>query len=348
MALSPDANVLTDDYRRRQAQVGAYMLGQLGRLWPKLDPRDLDNTREPWLRAVAALVAQGYTASATLAAAYLPAFRALERIPGQAPTVPLSVPDLDRIIAAQAFLGPIRHLERLRGGADFDESWRIARNQTLAAGQQGTLDGGRDQTVTTVKHDPRALGWARVCSSSACAFCQMLTARGPVYKSQRTSHFPAHPGCNCTVEPAYHDGADAWAPRARIQSQEFGEVTKGLSSDEARLAWRRHLEGRALTTADSTGGRGIDATQTASGRGRVLGRTGAAVDSKGKRKAGAAAAPASRADQALAQLNALRISLARLEARRAAGEDVGAAIKWQRDRIAALEAELYGPLLPAA
>lgn len=353
MASTAEGNALTDDYRRRQAQLAAVMVAKLGQAWPIL-AGDLDGKRNEWLRTVAALVAQGHTASATLAAAYLPALRALERVPGKGPTVPIGTVDLGRLIAGQALLGPIRVKTRIAAGMDPAESLRIGRDQTIAAAQGHVLAGGRELVAATVRQDTRALGWVRVCSAGACAFCQMLASRGPTYKTERGASFEAHGGCNCSAEPLYSADPAAWPPRSAILADEWQTVTKGLSGNDARIAWRRHVEGRAgeldadgiarrdAGRRDSESAKVTEPTRTKAGRGRDLSTVPDGTVAKGRGKTLKRAAdpndPAVKAARQEAELGALRGTVAKLEARAAAGEDVAKALEWQRQRITALEA----------
>lgn len=58
----------------------------------------------------------------------------------------------------------------------------------------------RDTVIGNRLRDPRAGGYQRVASSSACGFCKMLAGRGAVYK-QATAYFASHGNCQCTVVP---------------------------------------------------------------------------------------------------------------------------------------------------
>jgi hypothetical protein len=62
--------------------------------------------------------------------------------------------------------------------------------------------GGRETITSTVKADPRAVGYERVTSGSACDFCSMLADRGAVY-GEASADFEAHDGCACGAEPVY-------------------------------------------------------------------------------------------------------------------------------------------------
>lgn len=64
----------------------------------------------------------------------------------------------------------------------------------------------RDTITTNRQRDPDAVGWKRI-ASGGCKFCQMLAARGAVYR-EKTAHFASHPNCHCTAAPVFRGGED--------------------------------------------------------------------------------------------------------------------------------------------
>ena len=68
----------------------------------------------------------------------------------------------------------------------------------------------RDTILTNRRRDPEAVGWRRVTSGDACKFCQMLAAKGAIYREE-TVRFAAHGKrlngsggtCQCTAWPAF-------------------------------------------------------------------------------------------------------------------------------------------------
>lgn len=65
-------------------------------------------------------------------------------------------------------------------------------------------DGARQTVLTNVTRDPAKPRWAREASPTACAFCAMLTTRGPVY-SQDSVDFQSHDRCSCVAIPVFGD-----------------------------------------------------------------------------------------------------------------------------------------------
>lgn len=103
------------------------------------------------------------------------------------------------------------------------------------------LAGGRQANLTLVQSDKDALGWARVTDGDPCAFCSMLSSRGPVYKSAATAGFKAHDHCACSAEAVYSRRA-AWPGRAReFRDLWDAEIAGKYSGKDALNAWRRLL-----------------------------------------------------------------------------------------------------------
>jgi hypothetical protein len=62
----------------------------------------------------------------------------------------------------------------------------------------------RDTILGNRRADPQAIGWRRV-TNGGCRFCQMLAARGAIYR-EATTRFASHPNCNCTAQPVFVGG----------------------------------------------------------------------------------------------------------------------------------------------
>lgn len=59
----------------------------------------------------------------------------------------------------------------------------------------------RDTIRGNRQNDPEAVGWRRI-TAGGCKFCQMLAAKGAVYRHD-TARFAAHPNCHCTAQPVF-------------------------------------------------------------------------------------------------------------------------------------------------
>lgn len=106
-------------------------------------------------------------------------------------------------------------------GEPTDGLWRWIASEALAGDpntalgrmqgemQRAVADAHR-RTITDLSgRDPEATGWRRVGQGENCRFCNMLIARGAIYKAGKASRFAAHPHCNCLAEPAFEQGPAA-------------------------------------------------------------------------------------------------------------------------------------------
>jgi hypothetical protein len=59
----------------------------------------------------------------------------------------------------------------------------------------------RQTIIGNRQRDPDCVGWQRVCVGG-CGFCQMVAAKGAVYKSN-TANFACHPHCHCSCAPVF-------------------------------------------------------------------------------------------------------------------------------------------------
>jgi hypothetical protein len=191
---------LTERHRQAQLRIGATVIQQLQTVWGLLDPEDLDGTFDDWLAVVLPIVDNGRAASSELAASYLGGLRVLQL--GE-PFAAVRADPVDRARLATSMLvtGPISirsNLGRLTLSAAAD----LALARSASAGMRHVLNGGRETITATIQADRRAVGYERVTSGNACAFCSMLEGRGAVY-SEESAGFEAHDGCGCTAEPVY-------------------------------------------------------------------------------------------------------------------------------------------------
>lgn len=81
--------------------------------------------------------------------------------------------------------------------------------RTEGSVQKVVANAHRDTITELSAIDPKASGWRRVGQGENCDFCNMLIARGAIYKSGRSSRFASHQHCNCLAEPAFQEGPAA-------------------------------------------------------------------------------------------------------------------------------------------
>lgn len=238
MAAVAQAAALTRAHRLAQLRLGAAGARQMFAAWPLLDLEDIDGSFQRWLRVVVRLAQAQRDASSGLAAGYYRQFRAIEAA-GAPPFVPLLAPELDvnALTGALVITGPAGLKRSLRTGVPLATAAELAQVETARASMRYVLDGGRTTITRSVAADPRSIGWARVASGSACAFCAMLASRGPVY-SAGSVDFEAHKGCGCGAEPVFRQDAE-WPPNARDYKQMWSD--SGAQGPDALNTFRRHL-----------------------------------------------------------------------------------------------------------
>lgn len=326
MAYTPVGKKLTEAHRTEQARIGTRLTRQLLAAWYLIDPNDIETSTRNWLSLVLPTVLIARRDSAVVAGRYVERFRVAElggmgkfRVP------PPDGPDIERIRKSLIVTGPGKLQSLVRAANTPERAEKVARASSARAAQRHALDGGRDHIRAAVEADRGAVGWARVTSSSCCHFCAMLAARGGIYKSEKSGGFDPHDGCNCTVEPMYRRAQPLPGPSEEYLKLWY-ESTEGLSGADARIAFRRAIEGREPPA-------GWEPRRTASTRARPP-KPGSAG---GKKQGAPKVDPAVRAR---AELSALEDAREKLLRRQRAGEDVSGPLKWQDDRIARLRASI--------
>lgn len=252
MALTSAGTLTTQAHRRAQGTLAALVTRDVLGLWSMLDPRRLDATAPGWLRLLLPMLERHRAESARLSADYYKRFRALE-LPDAEPYIPppRSEPDAWQRPAEVSLLvtGPSTVKQLSGKGIDPAEAADTAGPAVAAAAIRIVADAGRSELDDAIEDDPVALGWMRVTSAKPCAFCAMLSSRGPVYPSESAALDTTrggvreryHDGCACTVEPVF-DLATDWPDTSRHFADLWESSTKGLSGAKARNAFRRAVE----------------------------------------------------------------------------------------------------------
>lgn len=240
MAVTVEAQTLTETHRLAQLALRASIIDALRRIWPAFNPDELIGSWSTIEPALLALIAAGGHTSAGLAAAYYDEFRAAAKVAGLATPVLAAPPPVEEAVRSLRFVGLVE--TRLLVDAGRADAASVAFTNVSGEMSRQVLNQGRDTLVASVEADEQALGWARVTDSNPCSFCRMLAGRGPVYS--RGGGFSAHGHCGCTVQPVYSED-QPWPGRAREFRDQWNEATQGLSGADARLAFRRHVEGRS-------------------------------------------------------------------------------------------------------
>lgn len=186
-----------------QLRLGATTVALMTKVWPLLNPDDLDGTFDRWLAAVIPIVQTQRRVSAATAANYLTTFRTLV-LGADEGFVPTLADRANRKALATSMLvtGPLAVRSALGRGVPIARAVDVAKARSAGAAMRHALDGGRDTIMGAVRADSRAVGWARIASGKACEFCSLLADRGAVY-GEDSADFPSHDHCSCSAEPVY-------------------------------------------------------------------------------------------------------------------------------------------------
>lgn len=217
---SAQARRLTLAHRQQQQQLRTQVLRDLLAIWPALDWTRLDTTYPAWVTAVGAVVQKHRNTSASLAAAYLQAFKSAEGIPhAQDITLITTLARMDggKLDSALHSTAVATAKKATGRGVAAYVAMDSAFVMSSGAASRMVLDAGRDVILDDLRRDPLGRGWQRVVGGKACDFCLMLSDRGAVYSAD-TVDFGAHDHCSCMAEPVYGDDGRHvrdFAPSAR-------------------------------------------------------------------------------------------------------------------------------------
>jgi hypothetical protein len=239
VATSELAQRATQAHRVAQTRIGAQASLRAVRLWRLVDLEDLSDSVPAWLDTMRVVVADGHRRSSALARRYFLQLRVLETgraLPGVLPEVTLETAAVD---AGLAINGPGTTQRALRRGEQMARALQLGQVQSAREAARFVLDGGRRTISEAVAADREALGYSRVASGAACAFCAMLASRGPVY-SEETVHFDTHKGCSCSAEPVWSTDT-GWPEGSEHYRDVWDEATAGHSGRDAINAFRRAL-----------------------------------------------------------------------------------------------------------
>lgn len=253
----------------------------LSKLWPSLDLAMLKSDLPAFKAAVAQQVQKHARASATLAAQQYRQQRVAAGVGAGYTPVQAELPPLEQIFAtvdwatsplwdenvlahAQGMTkvaeGVTTSLPSTSGTTDAGSAIAAAKARLAAASERLVLDTGRDTILANVTKDRKALGWARIPEPGACSFCLMEAIRGAVYKKNSFDRANArftgsgtaktHNHCRCQMEPVF----SAYEPPHSVRQAEalWKSSTKNLSGKDARIAFRRAVEGRTAPDTSST------------------------------------------------------------------------------------------------
>lgn len=182
--------------------------------WQFLDPRRIPETTGSWGLILLEIIRNSRRQSAEQA---LITYNDLR--PGDAWFQPTPEMDSNRVIHSLLVTGPGRIQQLEKQGMRPDEAHAAAFKLSARAVSSAVVDAGRELTEAAIHDDETALGYARMPSAGACAFCLLLASRGAVYSKttvltttsrskRRGSGKSFHEGCNCAMFPIFSRDQD--------------------------------------------------------------------------------------------------------------------------------------------
>lgn len=238
MAASRQAAQLTAAHKRVQALIARGVIADTAQAVQLLDLADIDKSVQQFILQMNGIVATRRRQSEVAALRYYQSFRIAE-IGKTAPIRPTAKPlNIPQLSTSFQVTGPVALKKAIRAGQGNTKALRTTTTTSSASAVRHVLNAGRELIHNAVTTDRAAMGWQRVTSGNACAFCAMLASRGPVYTSRDTALADpeSHDGCACTEEPIFMEKG-AWTDQARQYRDLWDESTQGLSGEQARQAF---------------------------------------------------------------------------------------------------------------
>lgn len=231
--------------KAQQSALADATLKVAGDLWANLfDPKDISGSWRKVEPLLVALVRQRQPISAALASNFLAAFRSSLGVTGRYVPSIISPPTADDIVPWLQAAGRSTAFNLLEAGREA-EVGSLTLDSIEGSLTRLVLDGGRGTITTNVDRDPKCIGYQRQASGACCAFCAMLT--GNVYASAASAGEGDdwHVKCQCSAVPVYSQNQPA-PPNSDAYGALWNESTRGLSGNDARIAFRRAIEGRTI------------------------------------------------------------------------------------------------------
>lgn len=153
----------------------------------------------------------------------------------------------------------VEHALLVTGPGELKRQSRLGRTEQQArdralvvvsgSASRQVLNGGRAAVLTSISADDEALGYARLTDGDPCAFCSLLAARGPVYKSEASAGFQPHDACACIPIPVFSKRDPRLGRSREFQRLYEREVQGQYSGAAARNAYRRAYEAQRKAAA---------------------------------------------------------------------------------------------------
>lgn len=190
----------------------------LNSFWRTLDLSKPEAARDALIEYLPALVSEYGDMAATISADWYDEMRVKAGVTGRFAALAADSVGAD-VVEAEV---------RYAAGALFTDAPASALSILEGATARYVLNAGRDTIVNSSKKDPKAGGWYRI-SGGGCDFCNMLAARGAVYK-EATADFAAHDHCRCGVAPSW----DPSRPEADVKQYEGSKRMDAIREKAAK------------------------------------------------------------------------------------------------------------------
>lgn len=245
------------EHQSAQRALSARLAEELGPLWDLIRLGAFATTVPLWIETVIDLLERFARMSGALSADYYEQERELANVRGVFRPAPALIPD-GKAEASLRWATKDLWIPEDDNPPPIEDRLEVAERKAEGAAQKIVADAGRDTIVEAFDEDDEALGWARMTGPEACAFCALMSSRGPVYHTEETAGLDAndqfsgagrykfHNNCDCTVAPIF--AGQQWEPPAYVQEWErlYAESTGSAYGTKAKLAaWRKAFEGRA-------------------------------------------------------------------------------------------------------
>lgn len=217
-------------------------------VWKLLDPRKLASSTPSWSVVMLEIIRAFRTTSADNA---LRTYNQLR--PGYDWLEPTPWMDSDRIVRSLYVTGPGRTQQLINDGMKPQDAHKQAFQLVARSATSAVANSGRELTESAIHHDELALGFARIPSANACAFCLLLASRGAVYSKstvltttgrskKRGAGKSFHEGCNCSMFPVF--SRDQELPDRIAQANDlYVKASKEASGTKEILAEMRKQGG---------------------------------------------------------------------------------------------------------
>lgn len=258
MATQAEASyALTQAYRTQQNRTGALIAILVSTYFKNLvtveDPASI--TR--WLEIMIPRILAGSSQTATLAAQYATAVRALE-LPAS-PRVafdPAVGAVEEQVRKSLAVVGPTSYLNKAREIEQLDvddvkrralltEAKQVTADKVAGATLRHVQNGGRQTILEATKGDKVALGYVRVTKAKPCYFCAMLASRGLVFADDSFADSDprftgegtakVHDNCTCSMKAVYTRKDDLAVAKTDLFADMWTRWGKGQGNDSVRF-----------------------------------------------------------------------------------------------------------------